>query len=475
MTESLRVSPNRRYLVTASGQPFFWLADTAWTLLCHLTPAEVRIYFEKRRAQGFNVIQVVALNPETNPDMTNAHGVAPFFSTHPLQLNPAYFDYLDEIIDMAADYGLYIALLPTWGELVTGWTWNGEGTGVMLDESNAYEYGHWLGEHYRERTNIIWVLGGDRHPIHGSVDHRPVWRLMAEGIGQGVTGQALRWDEAHPAWDDPLLTYHTCFTDAPLNYSSSHWLNEDAWLSFHMIQSGHRQHVESYNQIEADYEREPTRPVLDGEPNYEDWIYSIPGGQAAHRDWNVRKRAYWSVLAGACGHTYGHASVWCMLDPARGLKPGTLSWRGALDRPGANQMIHLRRLIESRPFFASIPDQGMISQPSRVVGTLDLRVQARRDMHGRFALIYTTSGGGIQVDLSRFRGDTVYGWWFDPRTGKNCDAHGTPITAPFIMLPTAGIQHFQPPTSGPDNDWMLVLDAAGNLFSPPGQPTEATL
>jgi hypothetical protein len=163
-----------------------------------------------------------------------------------------------------------------------------------------------------------------------------------------------------------------------------------------------------------------------------------------------------------------------MLDPARGLDAGVLSWRGALDRPGANQMIHLRRLIESRPFFDTVPDQQLISQPSWVVGTLDMRLQARRDVQGRFALIYSTSGSGIRVDLSRFNGDAVSAWWFEPRTGKNCDAHGAPIATPFIHLPTTGIQHFQPPTSGPDNDWVLVLDTINNNFPPPGQPTEAT-
>ena len=472
MLERLRVSPNRRNLMTVSGQPFFWLADTAWTLLCHLKSEEIQFYFENRRSKGFNVIQMCALDPETNADLSNAYGITPFISTHPLQMNPAYFDYLDDVLDMAAAHGLYIALLPTWGQLVTGWTWTGERTDILFDKRNAYDYGRWLGKRYRDRTHIIWVLGGDRHPIHGDSDHRPTWRAMAEGIGAGVTGQTLRWDEAHPAWGDLLMTYHPCFTDAPLNYSSSRWLNDDAWLSLHMIQSGHREHVESYNQIAADYERQPTRPVLDGEPNYEDWAYAVPGGRQYHRDWNVRKRAYWSMLAGACGHTYGHTSIWCMLDPARHIEPGTLSWHGALDRPGANQLIHLRRLIESRPFFDSAPSQQLIMMPSWVVGTLDLHLQARMDAQGRFAFIYTTSGGAVRADLSQFAADRIYGWWFDPRTGGICDAHGAPISTPFIECAAAGIHKFQPPTSGPDNDWVLVLDAAGHDFPHHGQQAE---
>ena len=464
MLEPLRVSQNQRYLMTESGNPFFWLADTAWTLICHLKPKEIEEYFRKRQSQGFNVIQISAIDPETNLDLTNALGASPFIGTNPLIINPEYFNYLDLILDLADKYELYIALLPTWGELVTGWTWNCDGIGKLIDQTNAYNYGNWLGERYQKRTNIVWVLGGDRHPVHGDEDYRPVWRKMAEGIAHGVTGNKLKWDTPDSAWNELLLTYHPCYTDSPEIYSSSQWLSDDAWLSFNMIQSGHRQQVENYRQILEDYNRKPTRPVLDGEPNYEDWQYS----HEFHREWDVRKRAYLSILAGGCGHTYGHSSVWCMLDPIRGLEPGTLSWRGALDRPGAQQMIHLRRVMESRPIFDSIPDQDLITSRTWVAGTMDLRLQARIDNQGRFALIYSTSGEKISVDLTRFIGEYVFGWWFDPRTGLVCDANGVNITSPFIKVPTKGIYNFQPPTRGVDNDWLLVLDSENCKLSIPG-------
>ena len=37
----LRVSENHRFLVTADGQPFWWLADTAWWIL-QLPPSQAR-------------------------------------------------------------------------------------------------------------------------------------------------------------------------------------------------------------------------------------------------------------------------------------------------------------------------------------------------------------------------------------------------------------------------------------------------
>ena len=34
----LKISDNKRFLVTADGKPFFWLADTAWEIFHRLNP-----------------------------------------------------------------------------------------------------------------------------------------------------------------------------------------------------------------------------------------------------------------------------------------------------------------------------------------------------------------------------------------------------------------------------------------------------
>ena len=40
----LKVSENHRFLVTESGQPFFWLGDTAWELFHRLTREDAEHY-----------------------------------------------------------------------------------------------------------------------------------------------------------------------------------------------------------------------------------------------------------------------------------------------------------------------------------------------------------------------------------------------------------------------------------------------
>ena len=52
----MRVSDNRRFLVTWDGRPFFWLADTAWMLFPRLDREEVDKYFEDRAAKQFSVV-----------------------------------------------------------------------------------------------------------------------------------------------------------------------------------------------------------------------------------------------------------------------------------------------------------------------------------------------------------------------------------------------------------------------------------
>jgi hypothetical protein len=463
----LRVSASRRHLETEDGRPFFWLADTAWTLPNNLQREDAARYLLNRRDKGFNVIQIVALDPETDPEMRSAYGERALIDDDPLRPNEKFFSYLDEIFDLAQEHGLYIALMPAWGQLITGDDWASRTHPVLITETNALAYGEWIGTRYRSRTNLIWLLGGDRHPVHLDRDYLGVWRAMAEGIGRGVTGQPLKWNVPAAAWRELLMTYHPSIADDPPVFSSSHWLHDDAWLSFNMLQSGHREHVRNYDQIYHDYNRLPTKPVLDGEPNYEDWRFHNADGPQIHSAWNVRKRAYWSLFAGACGHTYGHASVWPMVDEKRRNDSTPLTWREALDRPASQQMLYVRRLVESRPFFDSVPDQMMTTIMNNF---LDIRVQVRRAIGGEFAFAYLTCGGVALIrNLDHLCGPQINVWWFSPRDGKIYDGTGQVTSKPFQSLPAAGQHTFTAPSQGPDHDWVLVLDSSTSSFPPPGQ------
>lgn len=438
----LRVSDNQRFLVTATGEPFFWLGDTAWELFHRLTREEAAFYFATRQRQRFNVIQAVALAEFDGLHTPNAYGEKPLSNDDPTQPNERYFAYLDELIQMAAAHDLYVGLLPTWGDKVNHNQW---GTGpVVFNEQNARVYGRYLGERYRDYTNIIWILGGDRPAIHEQVDYRPVWRAMAAGIDEATNGVAL-------------MTYH------PMGkMSTSAWLHEETWLDFNMMQSGHGAGRDTpvWSMITHDYNLQPTKPTLDSEPNYEDhpvnpWPKWDPNN-GYFRDYDVRKQLYRSVFAGGCGVTYGHHAMWQFCDPARRevVNHADRPWTEAIERAGANQVQFLRNLLESRPYLERVPDQDLLVTPS---GLAESHVCATRDAKGRYALVYLPTGEPVTIQLDKLAVGLLRGWWYNPRTGQ------ATLIGDVLPLKAAS---FTPPVDGPD--WVLVLDEEKQNFDAPG-------
>ncbi len=204
----------------------------------------------------------------------------------------------------------------------------------------------------------------------------------------------------------------------------------------------------------------PVKPVLDGEPRYEDHPVNWKPEQGWFNDFDVRQAAYWSMLAGAAGHTYGDHNIWQMLQPGRTpVSAARTPWKQAVAHPGSRQMGHMRRLFESRPFHRLLPDPAsLVGDPGSGAG----HQSAASPMDGGFLLAYTPLGRPLAVRLDRLRGPRVRAYWFDPRSG----------TATRIgTFPGAGTHSFDPPgAEGRGNDWVLVLDSGGASFpAPPGR------
>ena len=344
----LTVSPGGHFLQFEDGTPFFWLGDTGWELFHRLNLTEVNSYLENRKEKGFNVIQAVILPEMDGLRKPNRYGEVPLINLDPTTPNEKYFQLVDSVINLAMTKNIFMGLLPTWGDKVTK-LW---GVGpVIFNPENAYHYGLWLSKRYKDRPNIIWILGGDRPAKNDSVDWRPVWRAMANGILDGTQHKVL-------------ITYHPWGGEN----STSQYIHNEEWLSVNMIQSGHGggHDVPVWNWITRDRNLVPIKPVLDAEPNYEDhpvnpWPVWDPAN-GYYRDYDVRKQTYRSVLAGACGVTYGHHSIWQFWSPREEIiNHADRYWMEALDRPGAYQVGYLRRLIESRFPLQRIPDQELIA------------------------------------------------------------------------------------------------------------------
>lgn len=441
----VQVSSNQRFLMYADGTPFFYLADTAWELFHRLTREEAALYFANRQRKRFTVIQAVALAEFDGLNTPNAYGERPLIDNDPTRPNEAYFAYVDELIRMAEAHELMIGLLPTWGDKVTP-MW-GAGPQVFSPEA-ARIYGRFLGERYRDQTNLIWILGGDRPAVHEGNDWRPVWRALAAGIDEGTGGTAL-------------MTYHPNG-----GVSTSAWLHDEPWLDFNMMQSGHGggRDVPVWDKITHDYNLHPVKPTLDGEPNYEDHPVSPwPSWDPANgyfRDHDVRKQLYRSVFAGGCGVTYGHHSIWQFAGGRYGrINYADRDWQEALDRPGASQVQYLRALIESRPFFSRIPDQSILVSEQ---GQGMRHIRATRDLAGSYALIYLPLPLPVTVRLDMLSGDEVRAWWYDPCSGQ---------AEEIGLFARTSTPTLTPPGYRPD--WVLVLDDASCDFPSPGGKLES--
>jgi hypothetical protein len=436
----LRVSENRRFLVSEDGRPFFYLGDTAWELFHRLNREEAEKYLRNRASLHFTVIQAVVLAELNGLDDPNPYGQKPLLENDPGRPNEEYFRHVDWIVEKANDLGLFIGMLPTWGNM---WSPRSNAKNIFNRE-NAAAYGGWLGRRYKDK-DLIWIMGGDRPA--DTEDLREILRAMAGGLREGDGGRHL-------------ITFHP-----PGGEGSSTWFHEESWLDFNMRQNGHEQNFRPrYAMTGIDYERSPAKPVMDGEPLYEDHPISFNAKDHGHSiAADVRRPLYWDLFSGAFGHTYGHHSVWQMWTPER--KPVNnplMPWYEAILQPGAAQMQHARALLESRPFLTRIPDDSIIvpdSPPTAVPGTGLKRLVATRDSEGSYCMVYTPAGRPFKVRMEVIKGPKVKAWWFNPRTGRAAAAG---------EYENRGEREFVSPDRGEMLDWILVLDDAACNFAAPG-------
>ena len=433
---ALKISDNHRFLEDEKGNPFFWLGDTGWLLFSKLSREDADKYLSDRAAKGFNVIQVMMLhtlsakNYYGDSALTRQNIASPLVTegnnfSDPQQYD--FWDHMDYVIDKAAEKGLYMGLVPVWGSNVKS---------GKVKKADAEKYAVWIANRYKNRSNIVWLNGGD---IMGS-DSLETWKIIGSTI--------RKIDTSH------LITFHPFGRKA-----SSIWFHNENWLDFNMFQSGHRRYdqddsewafgEDNWKYVELDYSKTPVKPVLDGEPSYE----GIPQGlhdttQPYWTDADVRRYAYWSVFAGGCGFTYGNNAVMQFYQPgdkssAYGAKK---YWTEAIHDPGAGQMQYLKGLMLSHSYLDRVPDNTLIAGEN---GLKYNHLAATRG--GNYALVYTWTGRNIPVTLGKTEGVKVKASWFKPVDGT--------IT-PIGEIENSGTREFDPPGEpAPGNDWVLVLES----------------
>ena len=424
---NLKVSDNNRFL-TANGKPFFWLGDTGWMMLEKLSRPETEKYLETRKLQGFNVIQVMLLHTLSaatvggDSALINKNVAAPKLVSD----GKGYWDHLDFVIDLAAQKGIYMALVPVWGPIVRA---------GQVSQKQAAVYASFLARRYRNKPNILWVNGGD---VRGD-DSTKIWNTF---------GQTLKKEDPNH-----LITFH------PFGRTqSSQWFHNENWLDFNMFQSGHRSYEQdtaradlrygedNWRYLQSDYNRTPVKPTLDGEPSYEGMPHGLHDTlQPRWTDDDLRRYAYWSVFSGACGFTYGNNSVMQM--HKAGEKTGSYdareSWDKAINAPGAGQMIHLKNLMLQYHYENLVPDQSILSDPGE-------RYNHLTALKGKdYLLVYTWNGRNITLKPDEIKGDQFSINWYSPKNGIFLQAGTIRKGEKFAFDPPGEIKN--------GNDWVLIL------------------
>ncbi len=407
----LRAAPDGRYFVDSAGRPFFYHADTGWTVTKKLVPKEVDEYLDDRRARGFTAIHVHTFSKEQGP-LANRDGQAPFEPPDDiLKPNERYWQNVDSILRAARSRNLLVAMAAIWIR------WGGkdrEGWRYQLTPDNARPYGRFLGTRYREFQNLIWILGGDANPIERS---------------SAIAEIALGIQESAP---HQLISVH----NRPENSSAS-FFGSQQWLGVNMAYT----YGETYIHVLGEWNRlGKVWPIVLGESGYEEESNDGRGGEP----FRVRRQAYGAILSGALGgHAFGQKHIWRFDE----------KWRGALDSPATRHIAHVKKLFASRPWYRLIPDQEseLVIDGRGFFGDVDY-VPAARTADGGLAIVYVPQARPVAVDLGRLRGP-LRAEWFDPTTGEIVEVEGAPFEA-------AGPRKFAPPpkNAAGDTDFALVLE-----------------
>jgi len=443
---SLGISTNKKFLLKPDGMPFFWLGDTAWELFHKLNREDAQLYLKNRANKGFTIIQAVVLAELGGLSVPNAYGHLPLINNNPSDPNPDYFKHVDFIVDEAEKAGLFIGMLPTWGDKVTN---KNGGEQVIFNRENAYTFGLFLGNRYKEKP-IVWILGGDRNVY--TKHENEVWTAMAKGLRNGDNGRHL-------------ISYH------PQGGTTSYGiLGNEATLDFNMYQSGHNQCFNPVYQFAAFlYRAKPRKPFIDAEPAYEDipvsfWEYynwqnpdksKTPKlnvnntisdrsffAKGFFTDYDIRIHAYWNFLSGACGYSYGANAIWQMFEKNGSYAiPCLTDWREAMELPGAKSLAHFRKIFELYPFEQLKPCQKIIANAN---SNDDYHIRTAKAADDSYILTYLSVGQSVTLKL---RKHIYQAQWYNPRTGNSSPLLGT----------YTGKQTFTPLTSGINNDWLLIL------------------
>ena len=446
---SLRAAPAGRHLVAGDGSPFLWIADTWWYgLVDRISTDEFRAFAERRRDEGYSVIQIVAgLYPEIGPydRLGSTNGRFPWHEGW-AGLDPAWWDDADERIGILVEAGLVPCLVGAWSY-------------YLLEAGDEVLRRHWRELVARWAAYpVVWCVAGEAGLPHYD-------DALGPDAPRLVTDLVARWDAIGrdlrrlDPYDNPV-TLHPC--PAFHHQATTDIVADPELVDLVLMQTGHaavQSLAPSLDALDRERWRQPVRPVINSEVSYD----SATG--ASGPAW--QRLLVWShLLSGAAGHTYGAHGLWSMRDPAD-PGPGDLwgpgGWREASELPAGREVGLAGRLLRELPWEALEPRQEWVdphSDPGR--RTLPYCAGAP----GRCRVVYIPAasfehpGIGISLHLRDVRHHALEpGPWrariVDPRTGATRETlDATPDATGTWRMPERSFVTALPTLE----DWLVILE-----------------
>ena len=221
----LKVSENKRFLVTADGRPFFWLGDTAWELFHRLdredgeayleNRAEQRLHRRSRRWRWRSSTGLTTRTPTATGRSSNNDPAKPDVKDGP---DNDYWDHVDFIVKQAERARPVRRLAADVGRQVEQQK-RGAGPEIFTPE-NAERYGEWLGR----------AIQGDAEHHLDSRRRSADRDRRAQGDHPGDGARPARGRRRRAPDDVPSARRPTARRPGSTT---------DEWLDFNMRQNGH--------------------------------------------------------------------------------------------------------------------------------------------------------------------------------------------------------------------------------------------
>lgn len=374
-----QVGDNGHYLINAKGEPFFWQGDTEWELFYLLTAEDAKELLRARKKQGFTVVQAMCdgLFPSwvDRDKLPPLDKLMPWLNDDPLTPNEAFFNRMDAIVAAAVENHMLLLIGVYHAEDVQT---------KRITLANVGEWTRWLAHRYKDVPNIIWTM-------YSSLESSsfPMVRAALKGLSEGDEGSHL-------------VTLH------PEGVSGSSSLVQ-AELSFNTYQSLNSGRL-NYEFAQADYARQPVKPVVNGEARYE--------GDEGITAFDVRRSAWWSFMGGAA-FSYGHIENW----------KSPSSWREWVDAPGAKQVEVFGKLLRSLTWWKLISDQSILNSNGEYAS-------ARSD-DGAWILAYLPTNLSVTLKLDAVTAKQALVSWINPVTGDKIKIGLYPTDARPRLTPPA--------------------------------------